>query len=89
MSECEIENRTMRERKTTGILTWPRRVWTFYYEGFKGMTLGKTLWILILVKLFIFFVIIKWIFFPNILNRDYDNDKDRADAVRKELIRER
>ncbi len=62
-----------------------RNVWFFYYEGFKNMTVGKTLWAIILLKLFILFVVIRLIFFPNILKRDYDNDKDRAAHVRHEL----
>lgn len=62
-----------------------RKVFNFYYDGFRSMTVGKTLWIIILIKLFIFFVIIKWIFFPNLLNRDFDNDEDRAAHVRHEL----
>lgn len=72
-----------------GIVRLPRRVWNFYYEGFRGMTIGKTLWIIILVKLFIFFVVMKMLFFPNILKRDYSNDEERADHVRTELLKER
>ncbi|GEM_PF-170822 len=64
-------------------------IWEFYYDGFRSMTVGKTLWIIILVKLFIFFVVIKWLFFPNLLSRDFDNEEDRADHVRRELIRPR
>lgn len=32
------------------------RVWRFYLEGFRAMTLGKTLWAIILIKLFIMFL---------------------------------
>ena len=53
------------------------------------MTVGKTLWAIILVKLFVFFVVMKLLFFPNVLKRDFDNDSDRADHVRKELSRPR
>ena len=63
-----------------------RRVWDLYYEGFRSMTIGKTLWLIILVKLFIFFVIMKWLFFPNLLKRDFNTDEERADHVRTELI---
>lgn len=63
------------------------KIWHFYRDGFREMTVGKTLWIIILVKLFIFFVVIKLLFFPNLLSRDYDNDTERADHVRKELTR--
>lgn len=64
-----------------------RKVWLLYYDGFRSMTIGKTLWIIILIKIFIFFVVIKMLFFPNILQRDFDNDEDRASHVRDELLR--
>ena len=31
------------------------RIYRFYLEGFREMKLGKTLWLIILVKLFIMF----------------------------------
>lgn len=65
--------------------TWYGKVWDLYYDGFRNMTVGKSLWILIIIKLFIFFVIIKWLFFPNILKENYDTDEERAEAVRIEL----
>ncbi|MCH5224045.1 MAG: DUF4492 domain-containing protein [Muribaculaceae bacterium] len=71
----------------SGIARIPRRIWNFYYDGFREMTVGKTLWIIILVKLFIFFVVMKFLFFPNILKRDYDTDEERADHVRTELLK--
>ena len=49
------------------------------------MTVGKTLWVIILLKLFVLFVVIRLIFFPDLLQRDYDNDRDRAEHVRQEL----
>lgn len=63
-----------------------KRVWDLYYDGFRSMTVGKSLWVLIIIKLFIFFVVIKWLFFPNILKENYDTDEERAEAVRTELI---
>ena len=70
----------------SGLSSLPRRIWMFYYDGFRSMTIGKTLWLIILVKLFIFFVIMKMLFFPNILKRDYSTDEERADHVRTELL---
>lgn len=71
----------------SSIIYIPKRVFRFYYDGFRMMTIGKTLWIIILVKLFIFFIIMKLLFFPNILKRDFDNDNDRANHVRQELLK--
>lgn len=62
-----------------------RKVVAFYVDGFRQMTIGKTLWAIILIKLFIFFVILKWIFFPNLLAQNFDTDEQRAQHVRHEL----
>lgn len=43
-------------------------IWNFYLEGFRSMTLGRTLWIIILLKLFIMFVVLKLFFFPDFLS---------------------
>ena len=43
------------------------RVFDLYYDGFRHMTLGKTLWAVILIKLFIIFVVLKLFFFPDFL----------------------
>lgn len=63
------------------------KIWRFYVDGFRSMTVGRKLWALIIVKLAIFFLVFKMLFFPNILNRDYDTDEDRADAVRHNLLK--
>lgn len=64
-----------------------RGVVGFYVDGFRNMTLGRSLWALILVKLFLIFVIMKLFFFPNLLQRDYDTDEERAQHVREELYK--
>ena len=55
-------------------------------EGFRSMTLGKTLWAIILIKLFIMFFILRLFFFPNILQQKYDTDEERAHQVIENLI---
>ena len=44
-----------------------RKVIRFYVEGFREMTVGRTLWAIILVKLFIMFAVLKVFFFPDLL----------------------
>lgn len=68
------------------IASLPKKVLRFYCDGFRSMTVGKYLWALILVKLFILFFVFKLFFFPDVLKRDYTNDADRAKAVRTHLI---
>ena len=55
-------------------------VWNFYLEGFRSMTLGRTLWIIILLKLFIMFFILKLFFFPDFLG-DHPTDADKGTYV--------
>ena len=61
------------------------RIFTFYYEGFRSMTVGRTLWAIILIKLFVMFVILKIFFFPNFLKSNFDNDEDRSNHVIEQL----
>lgn len=61
-------------------------VFRFYYEGFRGMKLGKTLWLVILIKLFIMFFILRMFFFPNFLNTKCNSRGQKADYVGSQLI---
>lgn len=64
------------------------KVFRFYYDGFKNMSLwGKKVWIIILVKLFIMFVILKVFFFPDILKKTFDTDEQRSEYVLDHLTK--
>jgi hypothetical protein len=63
-----------------------KRIWYFYYDGFRGMTIGKRLWTIIIIKLFILFFILRLFFFPNFLKSRYHSEGDRGDYVGKELL---
>lgn len=71
------------------LFSLPVRIVRFYVDGFRNMTTGKTLWALIIVKLILFFAVMKLFFFPDLLKTNYDNDSDRANAVRSSLLDER
>jgi hypothetical protein len=62
-----------------------KRIFTFYYEGFKSMTLGKYLWLIILIKLFVMFVILKIFFFKDFLGEKFDSDADKSNYVIEQL----
>lgn len=63
------------------------RVYTFYRNGFRAMTVGKTLWKIILIKLIIMFAVLKLFFFPNYLKTNFQTDEQRADHVLEQLSR--
>ncbi len=58
-----------------------RRIFNFYYEGFTNMTVGKKLWLIIFIKLFIMFAILKVFFFKNFLKTKFDTDAERSEYV--------
>lgn len=62
------------------------RVWRFYRDGFRSMTVGRWLWAMILIKVAILFLVFRLFFFPDILSENYDTDEERADAVRSSLL---
>ena len=62
------------------------QVFHLYYDGFRSMTVGKTLWLIIGIKLFIFFIIIKLIFFPNFLSTKCDTEEEKTEYVRHQLV---
>jgi len=49
------------------------------------MTVGKKLWTIILIKLFIMFVILKLFFFPDFLKTRFENDEQRGNYVMEQL----
>ena len=61
------------------------RAYDLYVDGFRQMTLGKTLWTVIVVKLLIIFAILKVFFFPNFLKQHAGSDGE-AEFVSEELV---
>lgn len=60
-------------------------VWRFYRDGFRAMIWGRTLWILILIKLFVMFAILRLFFFQPQLGGLTDEQK--SETVGAELLR--
>ncbi|CAG35656.1 DUF4492 domain-containing protein [Desulfotalea psychrophila] len=63
----------------------PIKIFRFYRDGFRHMTVGKALWKIILIKLFIIFAILKIFFFPNYLNTNFTTNQERAEHVMEQI----
>ena len=72
-------------RKKKRLLQWQGRVARFYLEGFRAMTVGKTLWKVILIKIFILFAILKLFFFHDYLRENFSCDQQRSDHVLEQI----
>lgn len=42
-------------------------IWNFYVDGFRNMTWGRTLWLLIFLKIVVLFFILRAFFFQPVL----------------------
>lgn len=63
-----------------------QKLYLFFRDGFKSMTIGRTLWLIVLIKLFIIFAILRVFFFPNFLNSKFHSDRQKTEYVTRELI---
>jgi hypothetical protein len=64
-----------------------RNIFHLYSDGFRSMPeWGKKVWLIILIKLFIMFAILKFFFFSDFLCSKFDTDKLRSEYVLDQLI---
>jgi hypothetical protein len=64
----------------------PVRIWRFYIGGFKNLSSwGKSLWIIILIKLFIILLIFRLLLMPDVLKKNFDTDEQRSKHVLENL----
>ncbi|OFY76532.1 MAG: hypothetical protein A2V46_15810 [Bacteroidetes bacterium RBG_19FT_COMBO_42_7] len=63
------------------------RLFRFYHDGFRTMSWwGKRVWIIILIKLFVIFIILKIFFFRDFLQKKYETDEQKSEFVLDQLI---
>ncbi|MBO7346969.1 MAG: DUF4492 domain-containing protein [Bacteroidaceae bacterium] len=62
-----------------------RNIFYFYYDGFRNMTIGRTLWLIIAIKLVVIFAVLRVFFFQPSL---HGSDEEKADQVRENLLRQ-
>jgi uncharacterized membrane protein len=68
-------------------MTLIRKIFSFYFEGFTSMSKwGRKVWIVIMIKLFIMFAILKVFFFSDFLNTRFKSDSERSEYVREQII---
>ncbi|EAI7063380.1 DUF4492 domain-containing protein, partial [Campylobacter coli] len=64
-------------------------IFNFYKEGFKNLILGKTLWKIIFIKLFIMLIVLKLFVFDVNFNSIFKNDNEKSNFVIENLIKDK
>lgn len=62
------------------------RILQFYVTGFREMKVGKKLWLIILIKLFIMFAVLKLFFFQS-KTPDFEDNSQEATFYREQLTK--
>jgi hypothetical protein len=64
-----------------------KKIFYFYYDGFREMTVGRKLWIIILVKLVVIFIVFRIFFFQDFLDSRFDTRQEKSDYVIDDLTK--
>lgn len=62
-----------------------KSIFLLYYDGFKNMTVGKTLWKLILVKLVVILVFLKYFVHDTNFKTEYKTYDEKVNFVYENL----
>lgn len=65
-----------------------RNIYYFYLNGFKNMTLGKTLWKIVFIKLLVITLFLNYFIHDKSLNSEYKSQEQKVEFVYKNLIGE-
>jgi hypothetical protein len=70
-------------KENTSFLT---RIFRFYYDGFRTLSWwGKKVWLIIIIKLCIIFLILRLFFFHDFLKSKFTSDNERSKYVIEQL----
>jgi len=62
-------------------------IYKFYYDGFKNMTVGKTLWKLIIIKLAVILIFLKYFIHDKKFKTEYTTQTERVNFVYKNITK--
>lgn len=65
-----------------------KNIYSFYLNGFKNMTIGKTLWKIILIKLLVILVFLNYFIHDKSIKTEYKTYEEKVDFVYKNLTKE-
>lgn len=65
-----------------------KNIYLLYKEGFQNLTIGRTLWKLILIKLVVILLFLNIVVYDKSIKSEYKNDSEKIEFVLKNLIKD-
>ncbi|QDF28842.1 DUF4492 domain-containing protein [Halarcobacter anaerophilus] len=65
-----------------------KQIINLYVDGFKNLTLGKTLWKIIILKLLIIFTFLNYYIYDKSIKSEYQTETEKIDFVYKNITKE-
>ena len=63
-------------------------IFLFYKDGFSNLVVGKTLWKLIIIKLIVILVFLKFFIYDKNINTEYKTDDKKIEFILNNLIKD-
>ena len=64
------------------------KIIVFYTDGFRNMSgWGRKVWLVIIIKLFIIYAVLRVLFFPDFLGSKFENNARRSEYVRDQILK--
>ncbi|DAB39990.1 MAG TPA: DUF4492 domain-containing protein [Sulfurovum sp. UBA12169] len=62
-------------------------IYDMYIEGFRKMTVGKILWKIVFIKLFVILIVLKLFIHDKTFQSEYKTDSEKSEFVSSNLTR--
>lgn len=60
-----------------------KRIINFYIDGFRNMKLGKQLWAIIFIKIFIMVFVLKMLIFDTTINTKFQTEEEKINFIQE------
>jgi hypothetical protein len=64
------------------------KIFNFYIDGFKNLTVGKTLWKIIIIKVIIIVTLLNFYIYDKSINSEYKTTKEKINFVYKNITKD-
>lgn len=85
-----VQNSAIISNKLKGtVMISIKKIYYFYFSGFKRMTLGKTLWKVVFIKLAVIFLLLNYFIHDKSFTTEYKTENEKINFVYENLIGEK